>query len=64
MICIKAKFTKKLNEIGDKLKALYHSKDTVCFYIFKTKEIRNKFFDRTKGVKKNDREAIYKEYQS
>ena len=33
MICIKADIPKELNEIDDELKAVYHSKDTVCFFI-------------------------------
>ena len=43
MICIKADIPKELNEIDDELKAIYHSKDTVCFYIFKTRDLRNEF---------------------
>ena len=31
MICIKADIPKELSEIDDELKAIYHSKDTVCF---------------------------------
>jgi|TARA_B110001450_G_C17194056_1_gene308602 hypothetical protein len=64
MICIKADIPKKLNKINDELKAIYHSKDTVCFYVFKNRKMRNEFLDRTKGMKKTDRESIYKEYQS
>ena len=52
MICIKADIPKELNEIDDELKAIYHSKDTVCFYIFKTRDLRNEFVDKTKGTKK------------
>ena len=63
MICIKAEIPKKLNDIDDELKAIYHSKDTVCFYIFKTRELRNEFIEKTKGMNKNSREQIYKEYQ-
>ena len=64
MICIKTNIPKELNNIDDELKAIYHSKDAVCFYIFKNREDRNKFLDKTKGMKKIDRETIYKEYQS
>jgi len=64
MICIKTNIPKKLNNIDDELKAIYHSKDTVCFYIFKNREDRNKFLDKTIRMKKIDRETIYKEYQS
>jgi hypothetical protein len=63
MICIKAKIPKELNDIEDELKAIYHSKDTVCFYIFKTRELRNEFIEKTKGMDKESREQIYKEYQ-
>ena len=63
MICIKAEIPKELNDIADELKAIYHSKDTVCFYIFKTRELRNEFIEKTKGMNKESREQIYKEYQ-
>ena len=64
MICIKAEIPRELNDIEDELKAIYHSKDTVCFYIFKTRELRNEFIEKTKGMNKESREQIYKEYQS
>ncbi|MDC0585659.1 hypothetical protein OAO28_01510 [Candidatus Pelagibacter sp.] len=63
MICIKTEIPKELNDIEDELKAIYHSKDTVCFYIFKTRELRNEFIEKTKGMNKDSREQIYKEYQ-
>ena len=63
MICIKAEIPRELNNIEDELKAIYHSKDTVCFYIFKTRELRNEFIEKTKGMNKDSREQIYKEYQ-
>ena len=63
MICIKAEIPRELNDIEDELKAIYHSKDTVCFYIFKTRELRNEFIEKTKEMDKENREKIYKEYQ-
>ena len=63
MICIKAEIPKELNDIDDELKAIYHSKETVCFYIFKTRELRNEFIEKTKGMDKESREQIYKEHQ-
>ena len=63
MICIKAEIPRELNDIEDELKAIYHSKETVCFYIFKTRELRNEFIEKTKGMNKDSREQIYKEYQ-
>jgi len=62
MICIKADIPKELSLIDDELKAIYHSSDTVCFYIFETREKRNEFIERTKGMKKLDRGKIYEEY--
>ena len=64
MICIKAEIPKELNNIDDELKAIYHSKDTVCFYIFKTRELRNEFIEKTKGMNKDSREKIYNENSS
>ena len=62
MICIKAEIPKELNEINDELKAVYHSKDTVCFYIFKSRDLRNQFIENTKTMNKTQKEEIYKLY--
>ena len=62
MICIKAEIPKELTEIDDELKAIYHSKDTVCFYIFKSRDLRNQFLENTKTMNKTQREEIYKQY--
>tara|TARA_E500000081_G_C6005884_1_gene293414 strand:- start:67 stop:258 length:192 start_codon:yes stop_codon:yes gene_type:complete len=62
MICIKANIPEELSKIDDELKAIYHSSDTVCFFIFKTREQRNDFIERTKGMKKLEREKVYKKY--
>ena len=62
MICIKANIPEELSKIDDELKAIYHSSDTVCFFIFKTRELRNEFIERTKGMNKLEREKIYEEY--
>ena len=62
MICLKVDIPKELNDIDDELKAIYHSRDTVCFFIFKTRNERNEFVERTKGMNKTDREKIYQEY--
>ena len=63
MICIKTEIPNELNDIDDELKAIYHSKDSVCFYIFKTRELRNEFLEKTKGMNKSEREEIYKNYE-
>ena len=62
MICIKANIPEELSKIDDELKAIYHSTDRVCFFIFKTRELRNEFIERTKGMNKLEREKIYEEY--
>ena len=62
MICIKTVIPAELNEIDDELKAIYHSSDSVCFYIFKTRELRNEFVEKTKDMNKEQREQIYQEY--
>ena len=64
MICINANIPKELNDIDDELKAIYHSKNTVCFYIFKNRDQRNKFIEKTKRMNKTDREIVYQKYQS
>ena len=62
MICIKVEIPEKLSLINDELKAIYHSADTVCFFIFKTRAKRNEFMERTQGMRKAEREEAYKEY--
>ncbi len=62
MICVKTNIPEELSQIDDEKKAIYHSSDTVCFFIFKTREQRNDFIERTKGMKKLEREKIYEEY--
>jgi len=64
MICIKAEIPKELSDVDDELKAIYHSKDTVCFFLFKNRKKRNEFLDRTKGMNKAERETVYQEYLS
>jgi len=62
MICIKAEIPEELSLIDDELKAIYHSTNTVCFFIFKTRAKRNEFMERTQGMMKAEREEVYKEY--
>ena len=64
MISIKAEIPEKLNEIDDELKAIYHSKDTIWFYIFKSRDLRNEFTENTKIMNKTQREEIYKQYST
>ena len=59
MICIKAKIPEDLCQIDDELKAIYHSKDSVCIWVFKTRKDRNSFVDETVGMNKNQRTNHY-----
>ena len=62
MVYIKIKIPQEICDIDDELKAIYHSNETVCFFIFKTRNDRNEFIEKTKGMKKTEREKIYQEY--
>tara|TARA_B100000787_G_scaffold20564_1_gene14021 strand:- start:219 stop:401 length:183 start_codon:yes stop_codon:yes gene_type:complete len=59
MISIKADIPKELGDIEDRLMTIYHSKNTVCFFIFKNREQRNECIKKTKGTTKIKRETIY-----
>ena len=53
-----------LCEIDDQLKAIYRSKDSVCIWVFGSREDRNNFVDETAGMLKAERESHYeKHYQ-
>ena len=56
MICINAEIPADICDIDDELKAIYHSRDTACIWVFKTRQDRNNFMDKTAGMKKNERE--------
>ena len=64
MFCIKADIPQNICEIDDELKAIYHSKDTVCIWVFKTRTDRNKFVDETAGMMKSDRQTHYEKHYS
>ncbi len=59
MICIKTHIPKEVCEIDDELKAIYHSRESVCIWIFKNRIDRNKFMDETIGMLKKEREDHY-----
>ena len=62
MYCIKVEIPVSLSKIDDDLKAIYHSKDTLCIWVFQTREDRNEFVDDTAGMIKAERENHYKEF--
>jgi hypothetical protein len=59
MICIKTNIPEEICEINDELKAIYHSRDSICIWIFKSRSERNKFIDKTIGMLKKERENHY-----
>jgi len=62
MICIQVDIPQSVCDIDDELKAIYHSKDTVCIWIFKTRDDKNKFVDDTAGMLKSERENHYEKH--
>ena len=59
MICIKAKIPRELTYIDYELKAIYHSKDSICIWVFKSRESRNKFMNNTMNMSKAEREEYF-----
>jgi len=62
MICIKTKIPPGICAIDDELKAIYHSKDSVCIWVFKTRDDRNRFMDVTIGMSKEEREKQFESF--
>jgi len=62
MYCIQVDIPQNICDIDDELKAIYHSKDTVCIWVFKTRQDRNRFVEKTAGMMKSDRENYYERY--
>ena len=60
MICIKTDISQEICNIDDELKAIYHSRDTVCIWVLKTREDRNRFMDETSGMKKEEKPKLVK----
>ena len=62
MICIKTNIPNNINNIDDELKAIYHSKDTVCIWVLKTRDDRNRFVEETAGMLKDERERYFESF--
>ena len=62
MFCIKTEIPQEVCEIDDELKAIYHSKDSVCIWVLKTREDRNRFLDETVGMLKDQREIFFENF--
>lgn len=59
MICIPAEIPRELCAIDDKSKAIYHSNNSVCIWVFNSTDDRNRFVKETAGMKKDERTAHY-----
>ena len=59
MICIPVEIPDDVCAIDDELKAIYHSRDTVCIWVLKTRQDRNRFVDETAGMLKDQRQAHF-----
>ena len=59
MICIKTQIPEEICKIDDELKAIYHSSDSVCIWVFESREDRNRFMEETVGMMKDEREAYF-----
>ena len=64
MYCIQVGIPNSLCEIDDELKAIYHSKDTVCIWVFNSRDERNNFVEETVGMLKAERESHYEKNYS
>lgn len=49
IIGMKTTIPQEICYTDDELKAFYHSKDSVCIWVFKTRGDRNRFMDETDG---------------
>ena len=59
MICIKTEIPNEICEVDDELKAIYHSKDSICIWIFKSREERNRFMEETIGMMRDQRQEYF-----
>ncbi len=62
MYCIKTEIPQEICDIDDELKAIYHSRDTVCIWVLKSREDRNRFVDETAGMVKSEREQHFESF--
>ena len=59
MICINTEIPEEICQINDELKAIYHSSNSICIWLFENRESRNKFMDETIGMLKEQRNEYY-----
>ena len=59
MICIKAEIPQEICDVDDELKAIYHSRDSFCIWVFSTRVERNRFIEETIGMSKDQRQEHF-----
>ena len=59
MICIRADIAQEICDIDDELKAIYHNRNTVCIWILKNREDRNRFLDETACMNRQERKQYF-----
>ena len=62
MYCIKTEIPQEICDIDDELKAIYHSRETVCIWVLKSREDRNRFVNETTGMLKDEREKHFESF--
>ena len=62
MYCIKTEMPQEICDIDDELKAIYHSRNTVCIWVLKSREDRNRFVNETIGMLKDEREKHFESF--
>ena len=62
MYCIKTEIPQEICDIDDELKAIYHSRETVCIWVLKSREDRNRFVDETARMLKDEREKHFESF--
>ena len=62
MYCIKTEISQEICDIDDELKAIYHSRNTVCIWVLKSREDRNRFVNETIGMLKDEREKYFESF--
>ncbi len=58
-LCIPVAMPQELCAVDDELKAIYHGRDSVCVWVFETRQDRNRFVEETACMKKAEREAVF-----
>mgnify|MGYP001163818431 CR=1 FL=1 len=64
MYCFKIDISESFFDLDNELKAICHSKDTGCIWVFRNRDDRNNFVDETAGMLKVERENHYEKYFS